>query len=326
LNKQNQKIQQQAQQRKSKYNIYVFLVCLFVATFIWLLIKFSKDYDFQVKIAIEYVNIPNDKYITNADTLVTITLNVNGPYFLTKKILRKANLSVDLSEVSFTKKSRGNFITSIDIKKVIGDFVKNEYPYANRLTSVMPEALQLELEAAAVKKVPVIVPYVYTLEKQHYLYGSIKIIPDSIYVYGSTSKIEKINAITTDTVKAAKLSANFEVVAELKNSGLFGYHMSHKKVKLFIPVEKYTEAEYNLPVVLPSEFENKLRLFPETVKVFALVAIKDYKNITDDMFCIMANTDNIEHKTTLPLYLERFPPNVKINRITPDKVEFIKLK
>lgn len=312
---------------KSRYNIYVFLVCLFFSSFIWLIIKFSQEYNVVVKIGIDYINVPKDKFITKADTSFSITLKANGLKLLTKKISKYERININLSNIKFNKNSKNHFFGNVELKSYVNNLVLIKFPFIKSVVSISPEVLSLEMDYAYSKKVPVKALYSYSLEKQYFLYGDIKIKPDSVYVFGSKSKIDKIGFIETDSIDFGMLNESVDNFLSLKSCSNFNYHISNKNVKIYIPVEKFTEKELKVPIIVPpNKLRNNIRIFPDNAKITFMVAIKDYKSITPDMFKISIDTLEMNNNTILPVLLETSPPFVKVNKIFPDEVEFIKIK
>jgi len=45
--------------------VYIFMICFFISTAIWCLIKLSNVYDAEIKYPIKFINIPEKKLIVN---------------------------------------------------------------------------------------------------------------------------------------------------------------------------------------------------------------------------------------------------------------------
>jgi hypothetical protein len=97
---------------------------------------------------------------------------------------------------------------------------------------------------------------------------------------------------------------------------------NNKEVNIKINVEKYTEAIAN--VKINNNFNKKLRLFPDKVKVRYIVSLTDYNIIKDNSFIISIDTADISTENNfLPIYLIDYPSNTRITSIEPKEVEYI---
>jgi len=278
-------------------------------------------------VGVDFINVPKDKFITKADTSFRITLKANGLKLLSNKISKYERININLSNIKFNKNPKNHFFGNVDLKSYVNNLVLLKFPIVKNIVSISPEVLSIEMDYAYSKKVPVRALYTYTLEKQYFLYGDIKIEPDSVYVLGSKSKIEKINFIETDSIDFGTINTTIDDFLSLKQCSNFNYHLSNKSVKIYIPVEKFTEKELKIPIVLPvNKLNDNIKIFPDNAKVTFMVAIKDYKSISSDMFIMSVDISNINNNTFMPVILEKVPPFVKINNISPEEVEFIKIK
>ena len=93
------------------------------------------------------------------------------------------------------------------------------------------------------------------------------------------------------------------------------------EVEIVVNVEKYTEAEVEVPITIPDD--TQLHLFPNKVKIRYIVAIKDYPIINDISFKVTIDPDGIFLNETLPVKLLLYPNNTQIISINPEEVEYI---
>ena len=269
MDKETSIVQQKPFKKKSRYNVYVFLVCLIFSTLIWLFLKFSKDYNVVVDVGIDYVNVPNDKFILKADTSFSITVRINGLKLLLRKVPKKERIKINLARVNFKKMANTHLTGNVEIRNYVENLISAQIPFAEKIEDISPPIVSLELDNAFGKKVPVKAIYSYTLGKQYFIYSPIKIEPDCVLVYGLKSKIEKIQYVETDSMAFNNLKENQESRLVLKENNKFDYRLSQKNVKIFIPVEKFTEMELNVPIFIPDYKAKKhIKIFPESMTVF----------------------------------------------------------
>jgi len=289
--------------------------------------KLSKNYNFKIELHIDYINIPNDKYISRADSIINIACKATGFYLFTKKIHTTDIISVDLKNIHFSKNNRNKYYSKINLFNIAEHYIDTHYPFAEQTDINNKDYLYIELDYAFSKKIPIKARYSFTLEKQFYLYDSVRIIPDSITVYGSKAKINKLESIETDSMSFTNLKESVEDFLKIKDERSYSCRFSHNNVKIIIPIEKFTETELTIPIrITDNNLKHKIKIFPETVKVFAMVATKDYNNITPEMFRVTIDTTDMNKKNSLAVVLQSAPSYVKVNRITPETVEFIFIK
>jgi hypothetical protein len=78
--------------------------------------------------------------------------------------------------------------------------------------------------------------------------GDIAVEPDSIVVSGPAELLDPLTAINTQTVMLTGLTDSTEVIAELHETE--GLTYSQDRVRLIIPVDRFTEVNSSLPVTV----------------------------------------------------------------------------
>jgi hypothetical protein len=177
------------------------------------------------------------------------------------------------------------------------------------------------------KKVPVKLDLTLNFEKQYLLYDSIKYFPDSVIVSGSPQTLDTLRYVTTTKKEFEKLKESQSFSLGFTKSKNIKYTVHPEMVKVNFSVEKYTDGTIEVPVSIGNSGVN-LKLFPDKVNVTYLVAMKDYKSITPDMFSATVNAVKLqEHKDNkLKVEISKVPSFLKITRVEPEKVEYIIVK
>jgi hypothetical protein len=103
--------------------------------------------------------------------------------------------------------------------------------------------------------------------------------------------------------------------------------VSPKKIVSYLKVEKFTESNIEIPINHNAAKINKsIKLFPDKVNVSYMVALKDYKRVNESMFRAVVDFTKLDLKSAenkVKVEISKFPSFVKINKIDPEKVEFI---
>ncbi len=314
----------------SKKKILVFSFCLLISLSFWMLIRFSKDFQSTVLCPVSFVNLPADKVLmNNADTTFFITIKSQGFNLLYYQLFKKKRrLKIDVSLLSLSTSQNGTIskLATSQLTKLIS----KQFDFNYEIVSVFPDTFVLRWKKAFLKKVPVKLNLTINYTKQYQLYDSIRIEPRTISVSGTKSDLEQIEYFSTGKLVLNDVSSSQNLVVDIvKPSGFSKIKLSAPKIKLSIPVEKFTETEIEVPVaILDNADMNNIKLFPEKVKITYQVALKDFKKVNHEMFVAVANINktgtNEDYNAKVDLI--KFPSFVKISKIYPEKIEYIVFK
>jgi hypothetical protein len=313
---------------KSRRKLLIFSLCLTVALFFWLLIKFSKNYQLTVDCPVSFVNLPHERVLmNNADTTLKITIKSKGFNLLYYQIFKhKIHFNIDASQLKLSdiQNDSISYIGAAQFSKIFNRQLNFDFEILN----IQPDTFALHWEKAYFKKLPVKPNLVLNFAKQYQLYDSIRIQPDSILVSGTKSDISKIAFLNCKRTTLNNLSASQVAEADiLLPANLSKLKLFTQKVKINISVEKFTEAEMEIEVK-PSENNNlkNIKLFPEKVKITYLVALKDFKKVNRESIEADADINTSSNNLSASVHLTKFPSFIKISKIYPERLEYIIFK
>jgi hypothetical protein len=307
-------------------HVYIFFICCGISLFIWFLIKMSDDYVAGIGMRIEYTNPPADKVMTRADNIVIIRMRANGgDLFSAKYISARKKLEVNISQADIRKGryfDRYYLLTS-----QLRNQLSQRFDFAHDIISLSPDTLFLNFEEIITRAIPVKPGLTLNCKPQFQVYDSLVIIPPEIMVSGPANIIDTLTSIRTQARTLNDLDGNTEVTLPLLlplESKKINY--SAEKVKAIVSVEAFTESVITLPVSSTSnDSGTRIRTFPEQVEVVYQVAIKDFKLVKPEMFTLTVTYDpeKDKNRNLLKVKVDKAPDFVRINRITPDRVEYI---
>jgi hypothetical protein len=312
-----------------KAKISVFLICLIISSFIWFLIKMSKEYSYDFVYHIEFNDQEQHKNIINASTN-TLVFQVNMQGF---KLLRmyfgekERNLSIDVSALDFKQKEGYKEA----VVKTIVLFNKQIQTYKLRPEdfSISNDFVYFRTKEMQGKKIPVKLNADIDCEESYKIAQKIDIKPDSVYFYASEEVLQKTNFVETELLKIQNLSKSTSLPLSLQaKDGL----LSTDKVLLEIVVEKYTEKTQELPIEIrydSLELEKKaeIRIFPSEVELRLHVPVSQYKNLKiEELKAYVFFNQKAATNERLKIQVGGIPDNVELLRIMPETVEFIILK
>ncbi len=313
----------------SKKKIIVFSFCLFISLFFWMLIKFTKVFHLTVLCPVTFVNLPKDKVLMdNADTTFLITIKSEGYNLLYYQLFKKkTRLRIDASLLKFNS-VQNDTISNLSTSQIT-KLANNQFNFDYEIVSVFPETYALHWEKAYMKKVPVKLNLTINYTKQYQLYDTIRIEPDTINISGTKSELAQINYLYTNKVNLQNISQSQDIVVDVfKPLNFPKIKLNASKIKITIPVEKYTEAEIDIPVIVSDNETNNIKLFPEKVRVTYQVALKDFKKVNQEMFLAVTNInkDKTNKDYNAKVDIIKSPSFIKISKIYPEKLEYIILK
>lgn len=304
----------------------MFLVFVLVSTFIWLVIKLSNNFTSTVTYQVDYQNIPVGQILVKAsDSTITVGLDASGFDLVGYHLFRKkSRVSIDLSGVNIRSENNLNkgFLLTAGLTRKLARQIGSH----NELLFITPDSLKFIFLPEHRRRVPVQALVQYRLRPQHMLYDPVRVVPDSIWIYGPGEIVDTIRAVRTLSRNFPDLSESLQISLPLQKPAGLPLTYSADMVEVILNVEKFTEKTFSLPInIVCNNSAYSLRIFPETVKVHCLVALKDYKRVDPAMFeaSIYCDPEELPATSKLRVMLTQFPSYVKISRIEPERVEYI---
>ena len=294
------------------------VICMLIAALLWLIIKLTVTYTITEPFAINFVDIPADQIIQNDNYHVEATMTTTGfkliRYYLTSKDKRVIVLS--LKDINYKK---NNFETYSYSKRYLEEKIAEFIGTSTNDVQVTEEQQYFVMSKLISKKVKIIPQTNIIFDKQYNYYGEPVSIPDSATVYGAFKDIEDINYLQTEIV--SRKNVNQQIDTKAKLSLKENVNCDVNEVQIIVNVEKFTEAEVEVPITIPDKIQ--LHLFPNKVKIRYIVAMKDYPFINDLSFKATIDTSDVFISETLPVKLLLYPNNTQILSINPNEIEYL---
>lgn len=315
----------QHRDEKFRKRFSIFLVCLVISIIIWFTVKMSNEYDTVIQMPVTFVNIPKNKVLTFAsDSTLQVEVIEKGSRLFQMLYLQKVEpVSISLKYTSFTPEN-GSFSGMITPYLLINE-IEREQNLLGKIVSVSPDTVYLTLEPELEKKVPVTATFDLEFEKQYMRYGKAVFEPDSVMIRGPERFIRQIDTASLGHITLSGLKEHVIISREFHaDSSMRSVSYQPGTIKVGIGVEKYTEAEAEVPVSVINTDE-RIKTFPERIKVTYHVALKDYKEIEPGMIRAIADFSSAQasrdHK--IRVRIEHAPELIQIRKIEPEKVEYI---
>lgn len=293
-----------------------FLVFLLLSFFLWFIAKFSKTYTEVIAFELSFDNTPVGLVPQLVQPLeVETTLTATGFQFLYYRFFDK-QLSIDLAEARFEEnKATVQLAAQFQAlqEQLLGD---------TQIINYFPTEIEFDFQRQLTKKVPVVAP---ALELAlGYTAINVEFQPDSVEVLGPESELTKLKFIQPIYSNNSKIQQSFTSKANLPKLGNT-LELKTNSVEMKVTVDRFSEEEFNLPIVLKNAPLNEvLKFFPSKVKLTFSAPLQELKNITPEDFIIGIAYDRLnpnENRATIEVF--QVPEKVQNMRWEPKTVEYL---
>lgn len=312
---------------KVNKNAISFTFFLLLSLVFWFLNALGKEYTTEIEYPVRFTNLPdNQAFIGKVPTKAK--LKVSGLGFTLLQYKYSYYLLPFLIDLQAYKpihlKGGGEhdfFIRSQELAAQFANHLGSEL----KLNSIMPDTLFLSLDHLERKKIPVLLHSKVTCKRQFMQVNRPIAIPDSIEIFGPRSVLDTLLYVKTKHVDFPNVSSSFSQEINLEPNNNVKY--SKNTVKVFISVEKFTEAKIRLPIrIMNAPNTGKLMIFPNDITLYFIVSLNDYLNIKNKKDRFRAVVDYNDRSKTLPrmkVRITQFPASVRISRQNPLYVSYI---
>lgn len=314
---------------KLKFNrrLSVFMICLFISSLFWFLNSLSKKYTDKVSFPVTYTNLPEDKFLVNKlPEKITMNLHAQGYFLLASKFkLFNDTIKIDGNDLKYKNKEKGNgadaYYTSFSGIEKLQSQINPEV----QILKVYPDSVFFYFGVKKTKVVPVKLNAMISFEKQYQMKGDVYLRPEAIKVQGPDFLVDSLELLETETINLEKLNNGITFEAKIALPSKFkNLELSSDKITATVQVEKYTEAEVDVPIDVANLPEGyTIKTFPEKVRITYLVAFSEFDKVDSSNFLVKADYAKQTGKNKLNIEIALQPEFVKIARITPSRIEYI---
>ena len=305
----------------------IYLICVFIASLIWLLIKFSSEYNTQFPIAIELVNPPEGNWmILENNTEIVAEVYGFGFDLFSYKLFGFEKVSIDLSEFEINNANDPAFIFISE--SYLSNMVNRSMKGNEKVISIYPGKLRVELSKAITKKVPIKLNVKVYPAKGFKIKGVPQLEPSSLDFFGPSSILSKLEYVNTetDTIKDIRLELRSKIKLELDS--IEKYLVGQVEEYLTVDVDELTSGSIEIKV--DAKTDNNLmeiRVLPSKVKIYYQVGLSDFQKVSEKMFeakVELPESGDLPEK--LKVVLSKEPDFIKVKRIEPLFVEYLIIK
>jgi hypothetical protein len=314
---------------KFRQRLSIFFVCLMISIIIWFTIKLSDRYDTVIQVPVTFTHIPKNKVLTFAsDTILQVEIVEKGSDILRMIYLQDiTHVPISLRFLPIYPKS-GAYHGIITTSQLIDD-IEREQNLLGKIISISPDTIYFAFETEKTRKIPVKASFDLTFDKEFMGYGPVVFIPDCVTVKGPEMKIDALDSVSLGVIRLDKLSESYKGNKSFaKDSANKDLVFLPENVSFTIPVDKFTESATDVRVQVINSNGLNIKTFPDKVKVYYTVGLKDYPKVEPGMITASADISkvNIAEDGKIKVGLDSYPSFIRINKIEPEKVEFIIVK
>lgn len=305
--------------------VFIYLFFLFISIIFWYLNALSRTHTADLHCTVNYQSFPKGKVLIS-DLPAQVTLKVEGLGFqILKYKIQSLYRSVDLNlnEFRIDISSKDNRYHYYLLTKYAKIRINSMFDGVN-VVNVLPDTLFFQFTDVVDKKVPIKPDLRVGFDQQYMIHGKIHTIPDSIFISGPQAIIDTLKFISTEPIKKSGVKDTFFIETQLVKIPRF--IIPRGKVKVLVPVEKYTEATFNIPI----ETQNNpigidIKTFPSTITLSCVVAVSEFGKITPQMFKAAIDYEKIAvlRPDKVKVNLISMPSNIQNVKFHPKTVEYI---
>ncbi len=304
--------------------IYFFFLVLSVI--FWFLSALNKEYNTDLYYPVRFIRFPEGKALIN-DVPERLLLNVKSQGYTLLKYKLKARLSpivfdvnsFSLNTVPGKSASYVYILTEFAVEKI-----QQQMTSEIEILSISPDTLIFRFSDKVNKLISVLPDIQVSFQKQFMQVGPTLVKPDSVKVSGPASVLDTLRHILTEHAIFTGVNTSINEPVKLVKSVNLSY--SIYEVSINIPVDKFTEAAFNIPIEVVNVPDSlNIKTFPASVEITYQVGLSDYENINQHMFRVEADFLSIEKNigTKLQVNLVKSPEFVKAIQYYPKNVEYI---
>jgi len=305
---------QKALSYKGRIKLFISFVAL--SFVIWFFSKFSKEYQEEIKMKIELIDIPKSYIISSvSDSILNLNLNATGFQFLHYFFLDNT------IKISFQNAVYKNNTGSLEIASEFNK-LQDQLLGDPEILSFFPSKIEINYQSEFSKKVPVAFPK-FNLDIG-YSITNLSLYPDSIIVTGPKNVLADVNHVDLNYKNGSTLKSNFFDKIPIKQ-GENELNYNIKEVDVEVTIDLFSEKILNIPIsVLNLPKSKVLKLFPSQVELVFSSSINNLKKIRPSDFKVGFNFDSIDkQKNTTEIKLLKSPLGAKNVRLNSQDIFFL---
>lgn len=241
-----------------------FLLSLLLSFGIWLMHNLGLEYSGQIAVPIRASsNIDGHSRESTTPATVIAVCRTTGSNFLRSSLPRRREVQVMIDKADLRHSQGDEYVL---YGSTLNNYVKPFFGDGVSVEAFISDTLKFIFPKENFKKVPVEVSQELTFTPQYMATSTLKLEPDSVYVYGDDMHIGNLTMVATTPLRVNNIKRDLHGVLKIRK--IAGVRFSIDEVTYNLPVSRYIEIRTSVPVTMRSLPEGKsVRIYPSTADV-----------------------------------------------------------
>lgn len=291
--------------------------CFFISFMIWVVTTLSEVYMNEIVVSVQYINLPEDKALT--ETLPEkwyILAEAKGTALIKHTNFSEKTIVIDYEKLVFNDELRPE-TQKKHLEEQLDGFTIN---------TINPSVIYFRLEKKAKKVVPI--EFIADIEMVQHFYQSEAplIMPDSMLVVGPASIIDTLKSWKTEPLTLREVNKDYKGDIELRKPDLASLQLSFERVSYWVKVVEFTEKRLSVPIAILNLPKNmNIFPYPQKVNIKFQVSIEEFDEIGETHFTVVSDFSkiNAEQGEKLRVELLDTPPDIKNLTYSPQEIEYL---
>ncbi len=308
-----------------KRKILIFAFFFVISSFLWLLDSLNHQYKTQIKVPVEYTNLPRNKtFLNNPPQYLTLIVNGYGynllQYNLSSKLKRfKINLAE--AHIHFDRYNHDKaFLLTADLLDQLNSEIKQNI----KILAVRPDTIFFVFTKIYSKFVHVKPDITINYAQQFINKEPPQIIPSKVKLKGPNEILDTIKFVRTQHIVLNNVNKDINLKIKLKLPPKTT--ATPNKVRLIVKVEQFTEVTISVPIKTLNVPPNyRLILFPNKVRIKYTVGLSEYNLIRPEYFTVYVDYKELKNNPgeKIPVHILHVPSQIYSYSYYPHLVDYI---
>lgn len=309
-------------------NLATYLVFVVVSFIFLYLHALGKEYTTDFDVKIRFKNYPINKERVLKENEDKVRLNVTGYGFSLLRFYLHSIYSeydIDLSKLEEKESASDELRYDLSEYLVIQQLLKQIGSEQLQINSISPKNILFSVRAISVKKVPISVNLIESLNSGYLLKKGFEIIPDSVIVRGDSNIIDTLQNVKTEPLKLEVASGKFNYDLRLMKDKDLDYLLEDESVKVKGKVVA-TIAQKHVLDIIPINFPKSIsvELYPRKATLSYVSYQEALNKIKDADFRLIVDYNTMsQNKEKLEVQVLHIPENIFNIYIQPRYIDYV---
>lgn len=189
-----------------------------------------------------------------------------------------------------------------------------------KILRIEPDTLRFFLAENFTLKVPVIADVSVSCTNQFMISGEIKVMPDSIEIFGNLQTISAITSVAASPLQLDQLSASVDTTVTFTLPTGVRSGIKKQQVRLLIPVSEFAEKQFSVPVRPPLNMIGRFRFYPDHAILTVRIPVAKLRSINTSDFSVIAEMHSTDSKY-VRLICDKLPLGAELFHLSPPFAE-----